>query len=294
MPRDSTSDRRDALAALVAERGFLRVADASVILGVSDVTVRGDLSALEAALVVIRVHGGAIPYSAFAGNAKDGDARVGDAAGGPAAGSDEPTLEQALAQASETKRAIGEHAASLVESGQSLILDVGSTALAVAEALVRREDLVDVAIITNGLSIALTLEAALPRFTVMVTGGTLRPLQHSLVNPQASTLLESVHADIAFIGCNGIDPVHGVTNLNYPEAEVKRRMLQSSSRHILVADASKLGQAHLGVVGAIEDFHFLVTGGAVPGVIAAELAARGLDVHNVDIRSVDARQHDAR
>jgi DeoR family transcriptional regulator of aga operon len=260
MPRDTTAIRRDRLATLVLNRGFLRVADASTLLGVSEVTVRGDLTALEAADLVVRVHGGAMPHGSVA-----------------VAGA-EPTFEQALSLASDSKRAIGELAASLVSSGQSVILDVGSTALAVAEALVRRTDLMDVAVITNGLSIALALEAAMPRFTVVVTGGTLRPLQHSLVNPSASEFFESVHADIAFIGCNGIDPDRGVTNLNFPEAEVKRRMLQSSSRHILIADGSKLGQAHLGVIGPVSDFHELVTGGELPKEIAEVLRARGLSI----------------
>ncbi|MCU1404500.1 MAG: DeoR/GlpR transcriptional regulator [Glaciihabitans sp.] len=257
MLRDTTAVRRDRLAALVAERGFLRVGDASVIFGVSEVTVRADLSALEAESRVSRVHGGAMP---------------------PSAAPPEPTIEQALSLSSATKRSIGQAAAAMVRSGDSVILDVGSTALAVAEALVERADLSDVAIITNGLTIALALEKAHPRFTIVVTGGTLRPLQHSLVNPSASTLLESIHADIAFIGCNGVDVQRGVTNLNYPEAEVKRRMLQSSTRHVLLADGSKLGQVRLGVVGSISDFHDLVTGGDVPHNVVAQLRQRGLTV----------------
>jgi len=261
MLRDTTAARRDRLAALVADRGFVRVADASGILGVSEVTVRGDLTALEASGQVIRIHGGAMPHGAVT-----------------SAASAEPTFEQALSLAADSKRAIGELAASLVSSGQSVILDVGTTALAVAEALVRRTDLVDIAVITNGLSIALALESALPRFTVVVTGGTLRPLQHSLVNPSASEFFESVHADIAFIGCNGIDPEHGVTNLNFPEAEIKRRMVQSSTRRILIADGSKLGQAHLGVIGPVSDFQELVTGGELPAEIADTLRDRGLTI----------------
>jgi DeoR family transcriptional regulator of aga operon len=257
MSRDTTTARRDRLAALVDDRGFLRVFDASEILGVSEVTVRGDLTALESAGRLVRVHGGAMPAPHSA---------------------PEPTFEQALSLEAESKRAIGELAASLVVSGQSVILDVGSTALAVAEALVRRADLVDVAVITNGLSIALALEAAIPRFTVVVTGGTLRPLQHSLVNPSASPFLESVHVDIAFIGCNGIDPVRGVTNVNYPEAEVKRRMVQSSTRRVLIADGSKFGQVHLGVIGAVAEFQQLVTGGDLPEDSAEALRASGLEI----------------
>jgi DeoR family transcriptional regulator of aga operon len=131
-------------------------------------------------------------------------------------------------------------------------------------------------VVTSGLSIALALEPALPRFTVIVTGGTLRPQQHSLVNPYASALLDSLHVDIAFIGCNGVDPVAGVTNVNLPEAEVKSRMLRSSTRHVVIADASKIGKRALGLIGAVTEFDTLVTAGDIPADVVDELAGRGL------------------
>jgi DeoR family transcriptional regulator of aga operon len=254
---NSGDARRGRLGELVAARGFLRVRDAAELLAVSEVTIRGDFTALENAGEVVRVHGGAMPK------------------GGAVP---EPTLEQALSLSAEPKRAIGLAAASLVSSGDSVIVDVGSTALAVAEALVARVDLEDVSVITNGLTIALALEAAYPRITVVVTGGTLRPLQHSLVNPGASAFLESLHADLAFIGCNGVDAKRGVTNVNYPEAEVKRRMMLSSKRRVLVADGSKLGQTQLGVIGTVDEFDLLVTSETADDAQLAALRARGLDV----------------
>jgi DeoR family transcriptional regulator, aga operon transcriptional repressor len=254
--RESTTVRRERLAALISRRGFLRVTEASVLLGVSEVTVRGDLTALESRSMAVRVHGGAMPFAAAV----------------------EPSLEQARSRSAESKSAIGMIAASLVDSGQSVILDVGSTALAVAMALIDREELHDVAIITNGLSIALAFEPALARFNVVLTGGTLRPLQHSLVNPGASEFLESVHADLAFIGCNGVDIDSGVTNINYPEAEVKRRMMLSCKRRVLLADASKLGQVHLGVIGTVSDFDVLVTSADSQPAVTERLRALGIDV----------------
>jgi DeoR family transcriptional regulator of aga operon len=257
MSRDSSAERRTRLGDLVQDRGFVRVVDAAEMLGVSEVTIRGDLSALEDSGDVVRIHGGAMPRRAM---------------------NDEPTLEQSLAQDAESKRDIGTAAAALVSSGQSVILDVGSTAFAVATALVEREDLADVSVVTNGLSIALALEAALPRFTIVVTGGTLRPLQHSLVNPGASAFIESLHVDIAFIGCNGVDPDRGVTNLNYPEAEVKRRMMLSAKRKVLIADSGKLGQVHMGLIGAIDEFDLLITGSDAAPELVEGLRDRGLDV----------------
>jgi len=250
--------RRERIVRAVTERGFLRVTDAAAELGVSGVTVRSDLAALEGEGRIIRVHGGAMPR--------------------PVPGVGEPSFESALEQSAVEKAAIGRRAAGLVTSGQSVLLDVGTTALAVAHALVERRDLDDVLIVTNGLTIALALEPAMPRFTVVVTGGTLRPLQHSLVNPFASPFLETLRADLAFIGCNGVDPERGVTNTNLPEAEVKRRMVLSAERAILVADSSKLGRARLGSVGPLADFDTLVTAGDAAPEVVTRLRLAGLTV----------------
>ena len=249
--------RREQLLRAITEQGFVRVTDAATELGVSGVTVRSDLAALEAAGAVIRVHGGAMP-------------RV--------HGASESSFESSLEQESAAKRAIGRRAAGLVNSGQSILLDVGTTALAVAHALVDRRDLEELTVVTNGLTIALALEAAMPRFTVVVTGGTLRPLQHSLVNPFASTLLDSLHLDLAFIGCNGVDPERGVTNVNLPEAEVKRQMVTAADRAIVVADASKLGRTRLGRIGPLDDFDTLVTAKDAPADVVGRLRAAGLTV----------------
>ena len=257
-----TTVRRERIARAVTERGFLRVTDAAAELGVSTVTVRSDLAALEAAGSLVRVHGGAMPAVT--------------------AGAGESSFESSLEMQSAEKRAIGRRAAGLVRSGQSILLDVGTTAMAVAHALVERRDLDDVLIVTNGLTIALALEPGIPRFTVVVTGGTLRPLQHSLVNPFASPFLETLHLDVAFIGCNGVDPDRGVTNTNLPEAEVKRRMVLSAERPILIADSTKLGRARLGSVGQLSDFDSLVTSANAPGDIVTRLRKAGLPVYVAD------------
>jgi DeoR family transcriptional regulator of aga operon len=252
--------RRRRLGELVQSHGFLRVVDASRLLAVSEVTVRADLSVLETDGVLTRVHGGAV-----------------------AAAVRESPLEQTVRQDADIKRRIGERAAAMVRSGESVLLDVGSTALAVARALVARDDLRDVVVLTNGLSIALALEPAIPRLTVVVIGGTLRPLQHSLVDPHATDVLAELSADVALIGCNGVDPEGGVTNINLAEAQVKRSMVRSSARRILLADASKLGRRHLGRVGAVEDFDVLVTAGSPDDEVLAALRERRVDVVVADV-----------
>jgi DeoR family transcriptional regulator, aga operon transcriptional repressor len=233
--------RRQLIAERIALDGFVSVAGLAAELAVSEVTVRTDLDGLERTGVLRRVHGGALPAT--------GSVR-------------ESSVEATAELDADVKRRIGRKAAGLVADGSSLLLDVGSTTLAVARALVARSDLTDIVVITNGLSIALALEPAIPRFTVVVTGGTLRPLQHSLVNPMVSAALAGLHVDLAIIGCTGIDDAGNVTNVNLPEAEVKREMVAAAARSILVADASKLGRRHLGLVGALSDFDTLVMAGA--------------------------------
>jgi DeoR family transcriptional regulator of aga operon len=248
--------RRELLAAMVADRGFVRVSDASDELGVSVVTVRSDLSALEASGVLQRVHGGAVSL-----------------------GGTEIPVERALQSSADEQGAIARAAAAMVHSGESVLLDVGSTTAAVARALVAREDLRDVTVITNGLTIALELEPAIPRFRVVVTGGTLRPLQHSLVAPLAAVLLEHVHADIAFIGCNGVHAVEGVTNVNLPEAEVKRAMVDAATHVVAVADGSKIGLVKLGRIAPLSSFDDVITGDSADAAALADLrAARAASV----------------
>jgi DeoR family transcriptional regulator of aga operon len=252
----SAAPRRRLLARMVADRGFVRVADASLELGVSEVTIRGDLDALARQGLVTRVHGGAMPAVAVA----------------------EPTLETSIDRDAAAKLSIGRAAAQLVSSGESVYVDAGSTAMALATALVERRDLHDVVVVTPGLTIALALEAGMPRFSVIVTGGTLRPLQHSLVNPFAAPMLDALNLDWAFIGCNGIHPVRGVTNVNLPEAEIKSRVMARSRHSVVVADATKLGRVDLAVIAPLAAFDTLVTAGEPPRGSLAELRAAGLAV----------------
>jgi len=259
--------RRARIAERIREDGLLRVADAAAEFGVSEVTIRSDLGRLEAAGLVRRVHGSALPVP-----------------GGPR----EESVERGSARDAAAKRAIGRRAASLVTSGTSVLLDVGSTTLAVAHALVdraERGELDELVVVTNGLSIALALEAAVPRITVVLTGGTLRPLQHSLVDPGASESLAGLHVDLAILGCNGVDAEGRITNLNLAEAQVKRAMVAASAAQLVVADAGKLGARHLGAVGVAGASTTLVTAGVwtdAAAAAAAGVAALGARVMRAD------------
>ena len=252
--------RRSRMRQFIASRGYAKVSDLSRELGVSEVTIRADLSVLERDDVIVRTHGGAM--------LADSPSALESAL--------ERSFEAALAASSDEKRRIGLGAVDLIESGSSVILDVGTTTTAIADALLARDDLEDVVLITSSISVALVLEPLIPRFTVIVTGGSLRPLQHSLVAPYAADVLATLHADLAFIGCTGVDAVGGVTNVNLPETEIKRAMRQAAERAVVVADSTKLGRTQLGRIGGPADFSLLLTGVEGDAGVVGELAAAGL------------------
>jgi DeoR family transcriptional regulator of aga operon len=249
--------RQARITALVEEQGFVRVADLADRFGVSTVTVRSDLQTLEAHGRLRRIRGGAVPRDVLR--------------------SEQP-FEVAARDLADEKAAIGRYAAGLVADRDTVLLDVGTTTTAVAEALVARTELREVTVVTSGLKVALTLERAWPRISVIVTGGTLRRLQHSLVNPLATVILEQLNASLAFIGCNGVDLRGGVTNINLPEAEVKRAMLLSARRPIVVADATKLGEIEVAKVCDLAEISMLVTDRSADPALVADITAAGCKV----------------
>jgi DeoR family transcriptional regulator, aga operon transcriptional repressor len=166
----------------------------------------------------------------------------------------------------------------MVASGETVLLDVGTTTTAVARALIARTDLRDVTVFTTALNVALELERAYPRITIVVTGGTVRPLQHSLVNPLATVVLGMLQASIGFIGCNGVDVRGGITDINLPEAEIKRAMLLAARRRVIVADGSKLGEVELAKVCDIDEVSLVISDNTADPAVVSEIEAAGCAV----------------
>lgn len=227
--------RREEILTLMRAHGELPVSELSKLLRVSEVTVRSDLNALARSGHLRRVRGGA---------------------GLPLGTRQEAPLEQTQREHAGAKRRIGALAASLVQDGETVFVDVGSTTTEVARCL--SPALRGVTVVTNGLNIALVLER-LGNLRVIVTGGSLRPLQHSLVSPYAQDVLRHIHADRLFLGCNGVSAEAGVTNANHEEAEIKRAMVEHAREVVVVADHSKLGQVSRALVAPAAQVRTLVT-----------------------------------
>jgi DeoR family transcriptional regulator, aga operon transcriptional repressor len=236
------ASRREQALELVRTRDFVRIQDLSDRFGVSIVTVRHDLDVLEDHGHIRRVRGGAVPRKSP---------------------HPESSYEAREAAQSAEKARIARKSLEMITSDSAVILDVGTTTMAIARELVVRTDLQNVTVFTSGINIALALERAIPRIDVVVTGGTLRPLNHSLVEPMAGLMYEHIRAATSFVGCNGIHVERGITTTNLPEAAMKQRMLAAGHRRIVVADATKFSQDSMVRVCGLEDLDTIVTAGDV-------------------------------
>jgi len=250
--------RRDVIRRAIEVNGRVSIADLRNRLSVSEVTIREDLKKLEQRGELTRVRGGAVASQN---------------------GGVEQSLEEMSTANRAQKMAIAAHAASMIKDGQTVIIDVGSTTSELAKVL--SPHLGRLVVITNGLNIALTLEP-LPGVTVIVTGGTLRPLQHSLVAPMGTILLDRLRADIAFLGCNGVDSRRGFTNTNIAEAEIKQAMLRSAERTVFLADSSKVGSVASAFVADIASVDVLITDNGANQAVLRNLRATGLEIEIVE------------
>jgi len=249
--------RREQLLSFIQTHEFVRIFDLARQFGVSEVTIRSDVDILARRGGIRRVRGGAM--------------RVVEAV-------PEVDYEARVSSYLPEKRAIGQAAAAMLSPGDSVILDVGTTAMAIAHAIADREDLTNLTIFTPGLNIALALERAIPRVEVVVTGGTLRPQQHSLVGPVSTLILERIRASFAFIGCNGVDPSFGIMGLSLPDAALKQAILRASRMGIVVTDASKFTQTSLVRVCGFEDVDMIMTAGAPDPATVAAVRESGVEL----------------
>lgn len=253
----SATRRRERIRELVTGRRYVGVGDLSDRFGVSEVTVRADLERLEAVGEIDRVRGGAIGTRSALEN----------------------TFAHQLGSRSEEKEAIGRGVVDLLDEAESVFVDSGTTTTAVARALAQCDgDLAGMVVVTNSLPVALELEDAVPPLQVIVTGGTLRPLQHSLVEPLSGLVADQLHVDTAVLGCTGVDLDGGVTNINLPESTAKQLWHRKARRTIVVADGSKLGVRTLAMVCPVEEVDVVVTGASAPAAVLEELRAAGVRV----------------
>jgi DeoR family transcriptional regulator, aga operon transcriptional repressor len=224
-------------------------------LAVSAVTVRGDLDALSRAGSLVRSHGGAVrPLNPV---------------------QDYPVEMKASIHHAEKER-IGRAAVKLIQPGQTIILDSGSTAAEVA-ASIKALKLTNLTVITNALNIARSL-ADTPNISLIMIGGILRQVSGSFVGPQAEQMLRELHADHFFLAVDGFDPQIGPSTPDILEAQLNGLMMEVSKEVTVIADASKFGRRSLSVIGDIGRVHRVITDRRVQDDMAVALRDRGIEV----------------
>jgi DeoR/GlpR family transcriptional regulator of sugar metabolism len=237
----------------IQEEGSARVRDLASAFSVSEVTVRQDLEKLEAENHVVREHGGAYLRSA-----------------------EQQVRAMALHHLvnMEMKQRIGRAAAALVEDGETIILDSGSTTTEVAANLLGRERL---KVITNALNIALML-GALPSCEIHMSGGQFKAPTLSLSGDRSADYFRGLYAQKLFLATAAVSVEAGLTFPALSDIPVKRAMIQSAARVYLVADSSKIGTRSFSQLGEINLIHTLITDAGLRQADHRAFVAAGISV----------------
>jgi DeoR/GlpR family transcriptional regulator of sugar metabolism len=214
-------ERRQALLDLLRRQPGMRVPEIAAALEVSAGTIRNDLNALEAEGRLTRYHGGAVlmEQRSFR-NTSFSDRHRQNAA---------------------EKETIARCAATLVQDGDSILLDASSTVYYFALALETRQRL---RVVTNGLDVARLL-AQNPSNTVILIGGILNPDGSSLTGLLSEQVIEDLHVQKAFVSASGFSIQRGLTEVHLDEAQLKRKAILLAQQVFALLDASKLGKEDL-------------------------------------------------
>jgi DeoR family transcriptional regulator of aga operon len=234
----NTSQRRESILQKLTQHGTVQVTDLVEQLGVSAVTIRSDLSALEAQGLATRSHGGAILTRT------------------PPA---EQTIDQKDALNHEQKERIGALAARMVQPGDNIIIDSGTTTISLARHL---REAKEVAVLTNGLNIAWELADA-PGVDLILTGGLLRKQSLSMLGAQAEACLQAYSFDKLFLGVDGFDLQFGITTHNEAEASLNHKMVERAKKIIVLTDASKFGRVSLHRIAQLDKVHTVITDASI-------------------------------
>lgn len=257
--RPMTNDRRNQITELMQQRGAMRVAELAGMFGVSEVTIRTDLAQLERAGQLVRDRGGALPAANPAGEAHAVHSllALGDRAGLYA----------------EEKRRIGQAAASMVEPGDTIILDAGTTVVEMTSHLAAISPLT---VVTNALNVALHMASA--EADLMVLGGTLNRQAASTIGPMAEAGLNDLIVGKLFLGAQAWSLEEGVTDTTLEIAQIKRAMMRAARQVILLADSSKWNHAGFIKVAPLAEVHTIITDSGLPPDARAALRSSSTEL----------------
>lgn len=228
------NQRREKILEMIREDGHAKVLQLSKIFKVTEVTIRQDLEKLEKDGFVKREHGGA--------HLKDIGLNV-------------KNIVLQNQEFLKEKAAIAHKAVEMINDGDTIILDSGSTTTEIAKLISGFKNLT---VITNALNIALILGAD-PEINLVLTGGEFKAPTLSLTGQKAADFFQDLHVDKLFLATAGITLKSGLTYPSISDICVKRAMIESSNAVYLVADSSKIGKSSFASLGALSLIDFLIT-----------------------------------
>ena len=248
-------ERQQAIADLLTQRGRLSVTELADRFTVTTETVRRDLSTLERAGIVRRVHGGAIPAASLS------------------------VLEIAVnerdqAQSDQKDRVAEAAVAFLPANGGSVLLDAGTTTARLAGLLPLD---VGYTIFTNAVPIAGRL-AGRGNVDLHLLPGRVRRTTQAAVGEDTVAAISRLRTDVAFVGTNGLSIAHGLSTPDQSEAAAKNAMIRSAQRVVVLADSSKIGHESTVRFGDLEQVDVLITDDGLSAEDQATLKAHDIEV----------------
>jgi len=230
--------RRELIAADVAERGSVRVSELTDRFGVSNMTIRRDIEALAVANRVVRVHGGATRLVRSPRSV------------------DEPGFRAKSTRQRDEKRSIAGAAASRIAPGSAIGVTAGTTTFQLAQHLA---GIANLTVVTNSIPIASTLSSVgSPDLQVVITGGTPTP-SNAIVGPLADRTLAGLHLDQLFMGVHGMAEASGFTTPNLAEAQTNQAFIRSAREVIVIVDATKWDVTGLGTIAPLASADLLIS-----------------------------------
>ena len=209
------TDRRKEIINILKDREYVTVEEFSRVLGVSTVTIRTDLSALESDGALIRTHGGAMKSE------KKSKQRF---------------ISNTMSENKLEKKAIALKASSLIKDGSTIIIDSGSTTIHLAENLKDKK----ITVVTNNILSQDILKNE-ESVNLIVLGGTLRRASMGTIGPIANNAVKSMNVDIFFLGAAAYNQ-EIISSYDIIEVELKKNMIHSADKVVFLADSSKFGK----------------------------------------------------
>jgi DeoR family galactitol utilization operon repressor len=243
------SEREKEIIRLLAGDPGISVARLSEMLNVSVVTIRSDLTDLEQKGVLLRTRGGATPAY-------------------------HPNVLERQSLNVEAKSRIAQAAAAMVNDGDTIMIEAGTTTALVARHLLGKRF---VNIVTNS-TLIIPFARTNPGIHLTVVGGEFRPASESMVGPLALAELQRFHVRLAFVGTDGFSLEGGLTTHLVEGGEIVRRMAERSELVVLVADSSKYGKVGFVRVLPVQGVQRLITDTGLGERAERELAGMGLQV----------------